>query len=133
MHFRFLLFSISLISSHYVVAAETCEPLDNAWILLTSGSFELSARSQPKEINTSKPFDLIVNICHNKQAYIGSLKFDAQMPMHKHGMNYQASITNQNNGQYLIQGSLLHMPGLWRFSFTLDSLKQPIFYHYALP
>ncbi len=119
--------------SNIMAASNHCATIDTPWISLVSGNIELNAKSQPQQISTSTPFNLIVNICKNNKAYQGELSFNANMPLHKHGMNYQASTTKLDNGQFLIQGSLLHMPGLWRFSFTLDSQTQPLFYNYVLP
>ena len=119
-----------------IMAATTddeCHQLDSPWISITSGQVTLSAKSQPQAISTSEPFSLLVSICQNKKAYLGQLSFDAQMPLHKHGMNYQTSIIKLEEGRFIIQGSLLHMPGLWRFSFTLNSLPQSLFYNYVLP
>lgn len=129
--FTFLFFTSSLCGAAEKTGG--CHPLESPWISLTSKQAHLSVKSQPSRIQTSEPFNLIVQVCLENKAYLGNLKFNADMPRHKHGMNYQPSVEKQDNGQYLIKGSLLHMPGLWRFSFTLDSLNQPIFYDYALP
>jgi len=129
-----LVFIFGLLSSYQALAAAhgDCKTQDNPWIEITSGSLLLSAKSLPEVISSSVPFNLFIYICQDDQAYTGNLKFDVKMPKHKHGMNYQASVINQNNGQYLIQGSLLHMPGLWRFSFTLDAQSQPLYYNHVL-
>ncbi|MFM2067788.1 MAG: hypothetical protein RLZZ584_2697 [Pseudomonadota bacterium] len=48
------------------------------------------------------------------------LKVDADMPAHRHGMNYRASVTpGARPGSYLVEGLMLHMPGRWRFIFEL--------------
>lgn len=136
MGYKLFVLILGAFSSSLILAAtekNQCLSLDSPWISLTSGKIELSVKSQPESITTSEPFSLIINVCMDKKAYLGNLKFDAEMPLHKHGMNYQASVLTQNNGQFLIQGGLLHMPGLWRFSFTLEAQNQPIFYNYVLP
>lgn len=129
-----LILILGLLSSYQVLGAVEgdCKTQDEPWIEITSGNLQLSAKSQPDVISISEPFSLIITICHNNKAYTGNMKFDVKMPKHKHGMNYQASVTNQNNGQYLIQGSLLHMPGLWQFSFILDTQTQPLYYNHVL-
>jgi hypothetical protein len=134
MYKNLLIVMFGLLNSYHALGAVDvgCRTLDEAWIEITSGNLQLSAKSQPDVISISEPFRLIINICHNNQPYIGNLKFDLRMPKHKHGMNYKANVINQNNGQYLIQGSLLHMPGLWRFSFILDTQTQPLYYKHVL-
>lgn len=128
----FLCYLLSL-TPKLIAQPLNCGDVKAPWISLTSGNLTLNAHSEPAQIKTSETFNLILSVCNNNQPYIGTLKFDARMPQHKHAMNYQPRVINQNDGHYLIQGNLLHMPGLWRFSFTLDSLKQPLFFHYELP
>ena len=49
-----------------------------------------------------------------------TLRLDAEMPAHRHGMNYRASLRQTGPGRYLAEGLLFHMPGRWRFIFDLD-------------
>ncbi|MEY2687037.1 MAG: hypothetical protein RL375_1235 [Pseudomonadota bacterium] len=43
------------------------------------------------------------------------LGLDADMPLHRHGMNYRASIEPLGSGRYRARGLMFHMPGRWRF------------------
>jgi len=45
---------------------------------------------------------------------------DADMPVHRHGMNYRASVTAHGQGRYTAQGLMFHMPGRWRFLFDVN-------------
>ncbi|MGB0942419.1 MAG: hypothetical protein ACPGUE_08470 [Marinomonas sp.] len=133
---KYLILGASLLINSQLIAAtdeSECHQLDAPWIAITSGQVTLSAKSQPSTISTSEPFSLFVSVCEGLHPYSGKLKFDAQMPLHKHGMNYQPSIIQLEEGRFLIQGNLLHMPGLWQFSFSLDSHPQALFYNYDLP
>jgi len=47
------------------------------------------------------------------------LAVDADMPAHRHGMNYRPSLRALGDGRYAADGLLLHMPGRWRFIFDL--------------
>lgn len=50
-----------------------------------------------------------------------SVRIDADMPAHKHGMNYRASVQPRGAGRYAAEGLMFHMPGRWRFTFELGS------------
>ena len=48
------------------------------------------------------------------------LRVDADMPAHRHGMNYRPTLSLQPDGSFVAQGLMLHMPGIWRFRFELE-------------
>jgi cytochrome c peroxidase len=50
-----------------------------------------------------------------------SLKVDAHMPEHRHGMNYSPTVTQLAPGRWRAEGLMLHMPGKWDFVFELRS------------
>ena len=45
---------------------------------------------------------------------------DADMPAHRHGMNYRASVAPLGAGVYRAEGLMFHMPGRWRLLFDLE-------------
>ncbi len=47
------------------------------------------------------------------------VRVDAQMPEHRHGMNYRASVRNLGPQHYRADGLLLHMPGRWQLIFDV--------------
>jgi len=49
-----------------------------------------------------------------------SLKVDAHMPEHRHGMNYAPKVTALGPGRWRAEGLMLHMPGKWEFVFVVD-------------
>ena len=48
-----------------------------------------------------------------------SLKVDAHMPQHRHGMNYAPQVKRLGPGRWRAEGLMLHMPGRWEFVFEL--------------
>jgi len=50
-----------------------------------------------------------------------SLKVDAHMPEHRHGMNYSPSVAKLGPGRWRAEGLMFHMPGRWEFVFELRS------------
>jgi cytochrome c peroxidase len=49
-----------------------------------------------------------------------SLKIDAHMPEHRHGMNYAPKVATLAPGRWRAEGLMLHMPGKWEFVFVVD-------------
>lgn len=45
------------------------------------------------------------------------LRVDAQMPAHRHGMNFQPKITATGANTYRAEGMMFHMPGTWQLAF----------------
>lgn len=48
------------------------------------------------------------------------LRVDADMPVHRHGMNYRTTVKSLGTGQFAVEGLMFHMPGRWRFIFDID-------------
>ena len=47
-------------------------------------------------------------------------RVDAQMPEHRHGMNYRPTLADKGEGRYVAEGLLFHMPGRWELSFDVE-------------
>lgn len=45
------------------------------------------------------------------------LRVDADMPAHRHGMNYRPTVQALGDGRFTAEGLVFHMPGRWRFLF----------------
>ncbi len=71
-------------------------------------------------ISVSEHFSLEIAACAKSGAAPESLKIDAHMPEHRHGMNYAPSVTRVGPGRWRAEGLLLHMPGRWRLLFDLE-------------
>ena len=50
---------------------------------------------------------------------VDSLRVDAAMPAHGHGMMTDPNTTKQSDGSFLTTGMLLHMPGAWEIYFDI--------------
>lgn len=48
-----------------------------------------------------------------------SLKVDAHMPEHRHGMNYEPTVKALGPGRWRAEGLMLHMPGKWELVFEV--------------
>ena len=47
-------------------------------------------------------------------------RVDAQMPEHRHGMNYRPRVFAEDDGLYVAEGLLFHMPGRWQLLFDVE-------------
>ena len=85
---------------------------------------ELSVQWQadPQPIPVGRHFRLNLLACTAQQTpYAGNIAVDANMPMHRHGMNYRATVRNEGGGRYVAEGLLFHMPGRWQIVIDADS------------
>lgn len=93
-----------------------------------SARYIVAWRPQPSPITVSRHFALDLVVCPKSGARVAdALRVDATMPAHRHGMNYQASVTGKGVGRYRADGLMFHMPGHWEFSFdvvTGDSVER---------
>jgi hypothetical protein len=104
-------------------AALACEPhLKGAGVERIEGKrYVLAWRAVPP-IHVSEFFTLEVALCSREgQPRVATLRVDAQMPEHQHGMNYRASVRPQGPDRFVVEGLLLHMPGRWEFSFDVNA------------
>ena len=116
-------------------AAQACVPdlPGVAASTVRSPRYALAFRTQPDKISIGKHFTVELALCSVQGAALPeSVKVDAHMPEHRHGMNYKASVTALPGGRYRAEGLMFHMAGRWEFVFELraagktDRLTQSI-------
>lgn len=75
---------------------------------------------RPAPVPLGRPFALAIQVCPAEgQPMPEALAVDAEMPAHRHGMNYRPSVTAQGGGRFAAEGLMFHMPGHWRLRFDL--------------
>ena len=85
---------------------------------MQAAQFKLVVTPNPAPIPLNTPFALDIRLCDGRMAEFPQLTaVDAGMPAHRHGMNYKPTLTKLDWGHYRAEGLLLHMPGIWEFSF----------------
>ena len=57
-----------------------------------------------------EPFVVQITLC---PASAQLVKVDAEMPDHRHGMNYQPSLIALGDGRWRVEGMVWHMAGRW--------------------
>jgi cytochrome c peroxidase len=83
---------------------------------LESARFVLAYKASPE---LGKFFTLDLAVCAKSKAAVESLKVDAHMPEHRHGMNYAPALKPLGPGRWRAEGLMFHMPGKWEFVFEI--------------
>lgn len=72
-------------------------------------------------------FNLVLVVCPpTGVAALASVAVDADMPTHRHGMNYRTTVRARGDGQFAVEGLMFHMPGRWRFIFDIATDTQVV-------
>lgn len=101
-------------------AAATCgEELDaKARRTLEGEGLTLAWAPRPAPIPLDRHFTLDLAVCG---VPVTGLRVDADMPAHRHGMNYRVEVQPRGDGRFEARGLLFHMPGRWRLIFDVDA------------
>ncbi|MFO1326199.1 MAG: hypothetical protein U1F56_02485 [Rubrivivax sp.] len=95
--------------------------------VLQAPGVQLAFAPQPARLAVGRHFTLDIVVCRAAgSAPLPSLRVDADMPAHRHGMNYRPTVQALGGDRFRAEGLLLHMPGRWRFSFELDADGRPL-------
>ncbi len=87
-------------------------------LLATADGLRIAFAPRPAPLQAGRAFALDIVLCPAPgQPLPASLVVDADMPAHRHGMNYRASVTPLADGRFRAEGLLFHMAGRWRFIF----------------
>lgn len=85
-----------------------------------SRDFVVLYRTEPA-IAIGRHFAVDAYVCGKSAAAATGLRVDAQMPEHRHGMNYRAKVAAKGDGRYVAEGLMFHMPGRWQIVFDVDT------------
>ena len=90
--------------------------------VVEGASYRVAWRATPSPIPTGQHFAMDVTVCPRGKAPLPrSLRVDAGMPEHKHGMNYRPTVSARGGGRYRVEGMLFHMSGRWEIAFDVAS------------
>lgn len=86
-----------------------------------SARYVVAFRTTPAPPPVGAHFVVDLEVCPKPGAKPAKgVRVDAQMPDHRHGMNYRPTVTPRGAGRYRAEGLLFHMPGRWVYSFDVD-------------
>lgn len=106
-------------------AAQACELPGGPAQTLASARHTIVYRAAPK---VGEHFAVELAVCPAPE----SLRLDAWMPEHRHGMNYKPAVKPLGGGRYRAEGLLFHMPGRWEFLFELRAAGETVRFAHAL-
>lgn len=82
------------------------------------GGLTLVFAPRPWPVPVGQHFALDIAVCAAPGVAVPtSLRVDADMPAHRHGMNYKPTVQALGDGRFVAQGLMFHMPGRWRLRF----------------
>lgn len=102
--------------------AQACEPglAGDDVARVESDRYVLAYRIEPAPVAVGAHFALDLAVCGKNGAPApDTVRVDAHMPAHRHGMNYTPEIRRAAPGRWHAEGLLFHMPGDWEFRFDL--------------
>jgi len=97
-------------------------PLDlgrGTGIVVFSSHYLVAFRPEPIRIEVGEPFTLLLNVCTKSDNPAELVAVDANMPDHRHGMNYRPTIVSVGEGRYRVEGMVFHMPGRWEINMDV--------------
>ena len=103
-------------------AAKACDLPGGEARKVQSGHYEVLYRT-PAPLKVGQHFAVDFAVCPAPE----SVRVDAWMPEHKHGMNYRPTVTATGEGRYRAEGLMLHMAGKWELVFEVragDSVER---------
>jgi hypothetical protein len=74
---------------------------------------------RPLPVPVGRHFDIDFVLCDATSRHDATVAVDADMPAHRHGMNYRTRVEAMQGGVYRAHGLMFHMPGTWRVIFDL--------------
>jgi hypothetical protein len=76
-----------------------------AGALAESERYTVVYRTEPAAIAVGRAFAIEVQVCAKGQAVVPTgLRVDAQMPAHRHGMNYRPTVVAEGSGRFRARG-----------------------------
>jgi hypothetical protein len=113
--------TLAVLGGLVISPAYACAPnLPGSGRTLEAGRYSVKFRPVPAKIAVGRHFSLEIAVCANGGAPPPeSIDVDAQMPEHRHGMNYKASVKPGAGGRYRADGLMFHMPGRWEIIFEV--------------
>ena len=96
-------------------AAAACELPGGGAQKIQSAHYLVLYRTTPAPLKVGQHFAVDFAVCPTPE----SVRVDAWMPEHKHGMNYRPTVTGSGEGPYRAEGLMLHMAGKWELLFEV--------------
>ena len=130
---------IGLAGSHGTLAACGDALPTQGRLVAEAGGLQVLAVPRPWPVPVGQQVVLDIVLCMAPSAAPGALpgaapasalpqdlQVDADMPAHRHGMNYRPTVRALGDGRFVADGLLFHMPGRWRLLFAAGDARKPL-------
>ncbi len=122
---RSLLLCLALLAGCYSSGMNTMvAPPIARTVAANDGTFTVYWNPMPDPIPLNQFFRLQVQVMDMWGNVItpedATLVVDAGMPQHGHGMNHVPRVLPQDDGTWIVEGLLMHMPGDWQVYFDVQ-------------
>lgn len=101
----------------FATPAQACDLPGGGTGKIQSAHYLVLYRTHPASLKVGQHFALEFAVCPAPE----SVHVDAQMPEHRHGMNYRPTLTGSGEGPYRAEGLMFHMAGKWELMFEMRS------------
>jgi hypothetical protein len=103
--------------------AQVCgEALGPAVTRTDNTHYAIAWRTVPEHVVVGQHFVVDFAVCPKAGAKVPqAVRVDANMPAHRHGMNYRTGVAARGAGTYRAEGLLFHMAGRWELTFDVVS------------
>jgi hypothetical protein len=94
---------------------------------IEGANYTVAYRTAPDPIRVGAHFALDFAVCPRAEGAAAaprSVRVDATMPEHRHGMNYRPVVTARPGGAFALyraEGLMFHMPGRWDLTFDVET------------
>ena len=116
-----LIAALISITSSGVALACTPELPGGKFKVVEGTQYAAAWRTQPDNVAIGQHFAVELALCIKDSAAAkpDSVRVDAHMPEHRHGMNYKTKVDSPTPGRYRAEGLMFHMPGRWEYIFEV--------------
>jgi hypothetical protein len=106
---------------HAVAAGDCGSALPGPTKTVDGTRYTVVYKTVPEPVKVGTHFAVDFAVCPRAPADAPSaVRVDANMPAHRHGMNYRPVVTAKSSELYRAEGLLFHMPGRWDLTFDVD-------------
>jgi len=103
--------------------ASACDSPGPHYARLESTHFVVWMATQPATVPVGAEFSVDAVLCRKDETGVAAVRFDAWMPIHRHGMNSRPSVKPTGDARWRADGFLFHMPGRWQFTIEVDTAE----------
>ena len=109
------------LSLHAGVAAACGSALARPTRTIDGTRYTVVFKTVPAPVKVGTHFAVDFAVCPRAAADApGSVRVDANMPAHRHGMNYRPVVTAKSSELFRAEGLMFHMPGRWDLTFDVE-------------